>query len=109
MNTIFIYQVPKLQKFSFYYKLKLFGSLKLTETCYCGDFDGTNSFTADLTDTVDVYLKDDTKSSNDAFKNCQATKSAPAKAPVIKRAQGKTFSYKAERGRPKADRKLLSF
>ena len=40
--------------------------------CYCGDLDGTNPLPAlvSLPANVDVYLKDDSKSINEAFNSC---------------------------------------
>ena len=42
--------------------------------CYCGDLDGTNPVPAsELTGNVDVYLKDPSKATNEAFKSCGTT------------------------------------
>ena len=39
-------------------------------TCYCGDLDGENPQSIFLTGTIDVYLKDASKATNEAFNTC---------------------------------------
>ena len=77
--------------------------------CYCGDLDGTNPVPVTLSGNVDVYLKDSSKKTNSAFASCISSANAAKSASVNKkRTQGETFSYKAERGRPKAGRQEAS-
>ena len=57
-------------------------------TCYCGDLDGVNPQSVSLTERVDVYLKDASKATNEAFDSCgETTSSGNVHVPSPKKSQ----------------------